>query len=234
MNGALHLVGSVPLDTPEEVFATFGAPLGQYLNAMPDGEVGPRRHWISRVHYQVLAAHPELDVVQRPKPDDLLARQVGDMGVPAEGQQMMLAHGVELDIAHEHHVLMGLLEQRVTDGRARIERVAAREPGERCRHPLRGLEEAVPVGILTDQRELAPHQCRELRGAAGRAIACYPIAPRTADRPALARRGVAIVLARRRRSLARHAHVTSLFLRHGRSLSPARRREMPRDDPCGL
>ena len=40
------------------------------LFAMPDGEVGPRRHWISRVHYQVLAAHPELEVVQRPAPDE--------------------------------------------------------------------------------------------------------------------------------------------------------------------
>jgi hypothetical protein len=65
----LLLVGSIPLDTPEEVFRTFGAPLGQYLFAMPDGEVGPRRHWISRVHYQVLAAHPELEIVQRPAPD---------------------------------------------------------------------------------------------------------------------------------------------------------------------
>ena len=37
---------------------------------MPDGEVGPRRHWISRVHYQVLAAHPELEVVQHPAPDE--------------------------------------------------------------------------------------------------------------------------------------------------------------------
>ena len=70
MPGQLHLVGSVPLDTPQEVFETFGAPLGQYLAAMPDGEVGPRRHWISRVHYQVLAAHPELEIVQRPAPDD--------------------------------------------------------------------------------------------------------------------------------------------------------------------
>jgi catechol 2,3-dioxygenase-like lactoylglutathione lyase family enzyme len=64
------LVGSIPLDTPQEVFETFGAPLGRYLFAMPDGEVGPRRHWISRVHYQVLAAHPELDIVQRPGPDE--------------------------------------------------------------------------------------------------------------------------------------------------------------------
>ena len=44
--------------------------LGKFLFAMPDGEVGPRRHWISRVHYQVLAAHPELEVVQRPAPDE--------------------------------------------------------------------------------------------------------------------------------------------------------------------
>src|ERR1700692_680844 len=66
----LHLVGSVPLDTPQEVFETFGAPLAKYLAAMPDGEVGPRRHWISRVHYQVLAAHPELEIIQRPAPDE--------------------------------------------------------------------------------------------------------------------------------------------------------------------
>ena len=65
----LLLVGSIPLDTPEQVFASFGAPLGRYLSAMPDGEVGPRRHWISRVHYQVLAGHPELEVVQYPAPD---------------------------------------------------------------------------------------------------------------------------------------------------------------------
>jgi hypothetical protein len=70
MSDKLLLVGSIPLDTPQEVFETFGAPLGRYLFAMPDGEVGPRRHWISRVHYQVLAAHPELDVVQRPGPDE--------------------------------------------------------------------------------------------------------------------------------------------------------------------
>ena len=70
MSGELLLVGSVPLDTPQEVFETFGAPLGRYLFAIPDGEVGPRRHWISRVHYQVLAAHPQLDIVQRPGPDE--------------------------------------------------------------------------------------------------------------------------------------------------------------------
>ena len=70
MSAALHLVGSIPLDTPQDVFRTFGAPLGKFLSTMPDGEVGPRRHWISRVHYQVLAAHPELEVLRRPAPDE--------------------------------------------------------------------------------------------------------------------------------------------------------------------
>jgi hypothetical protein len=80
------LVGSIPLDTPEEVFETFGAPLGRHLFAMPDGEVGPRRHWISRVHYQVLAGHPELEVVRHPAPDEngverQFPRQAGDSWV---------------------------------------------------------------------------------------------------------------------------------------------------------
>ncbi|HZD92224.1 MAG TPA: hypothetical protein VE224_19180 [Pseudolabrys sp.] len=70
MGNDLILVGSIPYDTPQEVFQTFGARLGPHLFSMPDGEVGPRRHWISRLHYQVLAAHPQLEVVQRPAPDE--------------------------------------------------------------------------------------------------------------------------------------------------------------------
>jgi hypothetical protein len=41
---------------------------------MPDGEVGPRRHWISKIHYQVLSGHPELETVRRPQPDDGVER----------------------------------------------------------------------------------------------------------------------------------------------------------------
>jgi hypothetical protein len=74
MGGKLLLVGSVPLDTVEEVFETFGAALGDHLSALPDGEVGPRRHWISRVHYQIFAGHPELEIVRRPRPDNGVER----------------------------------------------------------------------------------------------------------------------------------------------------------------
>jgi hypothetical protein len=70
----LLLVGSIPLDTPKEVFETFGAPLAAHLRSMPDGEVGPRRHWISRVHYQVLAGHFQLEAIRHPQPENGVER----------------------------------------------------------------------------------------------------------------------------------------------------------------
>ena len=43
----VHLVGSIGLDTVDEVFRTVGELLGPYLRRVPDGEVGGRRQWIS-------------------------------------------------------------------------------------------------------------------------------------------------------------------------------------------
>jgi hypothetical protein len=60
---AVHLVGSIGLDTVEQVFGTVGQVLGPYLRRIPDGEVGGRRLWISW-QYPVLRAHPLL----RPDP----------------------------------------------------------------------------------------------------------------------------------------------------------------------
>lgn len=74
MGGDLLLVGSIPLDTVEDVLLTFGQRLGSHLDAVPDGEVGPRRHWISRVHYQVLAGHQQLEVVRHPVPENGVER----------------------------------------------------------------------------------------------------------------------------------------------------------------
>ena len=70
MTGELLLVGSVPLDTVEQVFRTVGGPLGPYLAYMPDGEVGDRRYWIDGIAYRVLNGHPEIETVQRPAPDE--------------------------------------------------------------------------------------------------------------------------------------------------------------------
>src|SRR5262245_38193862 len=60
MGNELLLVGSVPLDTVEEVMRTFGARLGRYLPAMPDGEVGERRSWVNRFSYLLFNGHPDL------------------------------------------------------------------------------------------------------------------------------------------------------------------------------
>ncbi len=50
MEPNLLLVGSIPLDSAEDVLRSFGGALGPSLTTMPDGEVGPRKHWISRIH----------------------------------------------------------------------------------------------------------------------------------------------------------------------------------------
>jgi hypothetical protein len=70
MSGELLLVGSVPLDTVEQVFRTLGGPLGPHLAYMPDGEVGDRRYWIDGIAYRVLNGHPEIETLRRPAPDD--------------------------------------------------------------------------------------------------------------------------------------------------------------------
>jgi hypothetical protein len=66
MGNQLLLVGSVPLDTVEEVMRTFGGPLGRYLPALPDGEVGERRSWVNRFGYLLFNGHADLETVQRP------------------------------------------------------------------------------------------------------------------------------------------------------------------------
>jgi hypothetical protein len=59
MSIPVHLVGSVALDSPEEVFATAGKLLGPYLKRVPDGEPGGRRMWVSW-QIPLLRANPDL------------------------------------------------------------------------------------------------------------------------------------------------------------------------------
>lgn len=69
MAGELLLVGSIPLDTAEQVFRHVGAPLGAHLAYMPDGEVGDRRYWIDGLAYRVFNGHPEIETLRHPAPD---------------------------------------------------------------------------------------------------------------------------------------------------------------------
>lgn len=68
----VHLVGSIGLDSVEEVFATVGPMLGRHLRRIPDGEPGPRRLWVS-FQYPLLRASPFL----RPDPSGALRKTSG-------------------------------------------------------------------------------------------------------------------------------------------------------------
>lgn len=57
----LHLIGSIPLATSEEVFRMLSKELGSYLRCMPDGETGERSRWVY-FQGQMLRAHPDMEI----------------------------------------------------------------------------------------------------------------------------------------------------------------------------
>ena len=61
MGTGVHLVGSIGLDTVDEVFFTAGRLLGPHLKRVPDGEPGGRRLWTSW-QYPLLRANAFLKV----------------------------------------------------------------------------------------------------------------------------------------------------------------------------
>jgi methionine synthase II (cobalamin-independent) len=75
----VHFVGSVGLDTPEEVFAAIGQHCGPFLKRVPDGEPGGRRLWIS-FQVPVLRANPSL----APVGEGLVPLKLADGAKPEE------------------------------------------------------------------------------------------------------------------------------------------------------
>ncbi len=78
----VHLVGSIGLDSVEEVFQTVGSLLGGKLKRVPDGEPGPRRLWVS-FQYPLLRSSPYL----RPDPS-------GEVRPTNKFPKLCLAEGV--------------------------------------------------------------------------------------------------------------------------------------------
>jgi methionine synthase II (cobalamin-independent) len=76
--GDVLLVGSVPLDSAEEVFKTCAEGLGDHLQLYPDGEVGARKSWIQCQAKFVFDRHPAIDTVKRPRSDDGFPREYDD------------------------------------------------------------------------------------------------------------------------------------------------------------
>ena len=81
----VHLVGSIGLDSVEEVFGTVGKLLGKHVKRIPDGEVGPRRLWVS-FQYPLLRSSPYL----RPDPS-------GEVRPTNKFPKLCLAEGVKPD-----------------------------------------------------------------------------------------------------------------------------------------
>ena len=79
----VHLVGSIGLDSVEEVFSTVGRLLGKHVKRIPDGEVGPRRLWVS-FQYPLLRSSPYL----RPDPS-------GEVRPTNKFPKLCLAEGVD-------------------------------------------------------------------------------------------------------------------------------------------
>ena len=86
MSQDLLLVGSIPLETAEEVFRVLGGALGHRLPYLPDGEVGERQYWVDGLAYRVLNGHPELETLHRPAPDENGVEQWRPRGLHDEFQ----------------------------------------------------------------------------------------------------------------------------------------------------
>ena len=65
MHGDVHLVGSMPFDTVEQVLRTSAEQIGDLVTALPDGEVGQRRNWVRYLPLRVYATHPQLEETSR-------------------------------------------------------------------------------------------------------------------------------------------------------------------------
>jgi len=107
-----HLVGSIGLDTVDDVFRTVGSLLGPYLRRIPDGEVGGRKLWISW-QYPLLRASAFL----RPDPS-------GAIRPTNRFPLLTLAEGVAADDVH-----FGELGYAREARASYLDFVAAREAG---------------------------------------------------------------------------------------------------------
>ena len=61
MRKPVHLVGSVAMDTCEEVFERLSETVGPHISRLPDGETGKRSRWIA-FQREILMEHPGIEV----------------------------------------------------------------------------------------------------------------------------------------------------------------------------
>ena len=94
--------------------------------------------------------------------DDLAIGDVGDVRAAEEGEHVVLAERIELDVAHHDHAAVRLAEHRVAHDIAHVHVVAAREPGERVRDALGRALESFALRVLADDLERSGARALEL------------------------------------------------------------------------
>ena len=109
----IHLVGSIGLDTAQEVFRTVGTAFGNRLKRVPDGEPGPRRLWVS-FQYPLLRSSPFL----RPDPSGAVRKTNGfPLLCLADGVAPSEVRFGELGYAREAQDLLSGLLRGAGEGR---------------------------------------------------------------------------------------------------------------------
>jgi len=127
----VHLVGSIGLDSVEEVFRTVGALLPTQLKRIPDGEPGPRRLWVS-FQYPLLRSSPYL----RPDPS-------GEVRPTNKFPKLCLAEGVTPE-----EITFGELGYAREARASYLDFCAARERGEIPRAARFQVCLPTPMGVI--------------------------------------------------------------------------------------
>jgi hypothetical protein len=68
MGDQVLLLGSIPLDSSEQVFHVCTDVLGDLLPSVTDGEVGDRLWWHNYTAYNTFSTHPDVETLGRPAP----------------------------------------------------------------------------------------------------------------------------------------------------------------------
>ena len=110
MEKDLMFVGSVPLETSEEVFRLIGdSGLSAAAPCLPDGEVGERQYWIVGRGYRVYHGHPDIETVNRPAPingiENWRATSASDVVTSIDFQLSNAAAGEAIDMTPGNTVI---------------------------------------------------------------------------------------------------------------------------------
>ena len=158
----VHLVGSVPLGSAEEVFRSVAGAIGDRLRRLPDGETGARSDWIVW-QYPLFSSRPQFE-----------------MGPPGESSyralpQLRLRSGVDTSGLEFDELGYASAAIASYDTFARLKREGAIPAG--CRFLVSLPTPLAPVSAfvaLEDQAELEPVYEAQMQAEVERILAAIP------------------------------------------------------------